>query len=82
MKASTARTLLNLAERRDIYQDALRAITSQEDCPVHESYSVHLRLKTGPDGVYVNIPTTMLQAALREQIKEFGVKIEELKRGA
>ena len=79
MKTSTARQLLNITERRDLYQEALRLITPSEDCPVNETYSCHLRLKSGVDGVYLNVPTTLLQGALRDQIREFQVQIEELK---
>lgn len=82
MKASTARAIANIAERRDLYQDALRLITPAADCPVHETYSLHLRLKVGPEGIYVNIATPMIQQALREAIRGFEAQIEELKNGA
>lgn len=81
MRTSVARQILNLAERRDLYQEALRLITPTADCPVAETYSCHLRLKSGSDGVYVSMPTPLLQGALRDQIKAFQSQIEELKRG-
>ena len=79
MKASTARQILNLAERRDLYQEALRLITPTDDCPVSGQYSCHLRLKAGSDGVYINVPTPLLQDAIRVQIRDFQSQIEELK---
>jgi len=82
VKTSTAQQIYNLADRRDRYQEALRIITPTEDCPVAETYSCHLRLKAGSDGVYVNMPTPMLQQALRAQIQSFQAQIEDLKNGS